>query len=400
MKRYLGVFAFVVLFSTAAGAAKVQLFPGLGDATLNINVQLQMWVQAVETPQANYGTTWGPQVFMRRIRPIISGDVTKQIHYFLQFDSPSYGRYSAADPTGLTGRVLVQDAQIQYEPQPGVFVEGGILLLPLSHNQVQSTTSFVTLDLHSNTIRFPGATAPNQATTGLREPGIQTRGWALDKKLGWRLGVYNGVRGTPGAYDPANAGSLQGVNRDGLPQVGGYLHWNFLDTEERGWLYQGVYFNEKPILGVGAGFGFQPKAIRGIAPPGGAPPSAPQDWRAFAADIYAAIPPAPNQEVIAQFAYYNYDFGSNNGNTGNGFFAELGYRFDTIQPFVSVEYFQANDIANVQQTARNDARLWFAGVNWWYRRINSLKFEVSGSKTGSLTAPVQHIITVQWQLFF
>src|SRR5262249_26463638 len=139
------------------------------------------------------------------------------LHFFVQLDSPNFGRPAGGDPTGLTGgtgvtngRVLLQDAQLLYEPYPGIFIEAGLLLLPLSHNQVQSTTSFVTLDLHANTIRFPGFNAgvvtgalgstavggANTATTGLREPGIQLRGWLFDKKLGFRMGAYNGVRGT------------------------------------------------------------------------------------------------------------------------------------------------------------------------------------------------------------
>ncbi len=390
-----------------AWAGKIQLpaIPGLEDANLNINVQLQAWLQSTENASPQNGIN--SQVFMRRIRLITSGDITKQLHFFVQLDSPNFGRQAGNDPTGLTGgtgvpngRVLLQDAQLAYEPVPGAFFEMGLLLLPLSHNQVQSTTSFVTLDLHANTIRFPGATATglpgttgaNTATTGLRELGIQTRGWAFEKKLGWRLGVYNGVRGAKGGYNPNDNTSITGVNPSGAPQFGGYLHWNFLDPEERGWLYQGVYFNNKPILSVGAGFGYQRKAIRGMTPLLG-----PQDWRAFSGDIYAALPVFPDHELIAQVDFYNYDFGTGNPNTGNGFFAELGYRFGTIQPFVSYEYFSGSE------TVTNaDARIIWAGVNWWFRRINSIKVEFEVTRTGALIATntVIRSATVQWQLFF
>ncbi len=394
MERYRKISALVVfLCASTAGAAKIALAPGIAgleDANLNINLQLQAWITAVEN-QTPSGTGWNTQAFMRRIRPIFSGDITKQFHFFVQFDSPRFGAYTAADPTGLTGRVLLQDAQVIYEPTPGVFIEMGELLLPLSHIQIQSTTSFVTLDLHGNTLRFPGATAPNQATNGLRELGVATRGWLLDKRLGFRFGVYNGVRGAPGTYDP-NTLNAVAVNPDGVPQFGGYLHWNFLDTEERGWLYQGVYFNNKPILSVGFGGGYQPKAIHNIPNFGGGNP---QDWRALAADIYAAIPPGPDQEIIFQFDGYNYDFGDHNPNTGNGFFAELGYRYGQFQPQVSYEWFQGND---TPRTA--DARIWTVGINWWFRRINSLKLELSGSKTGNLVATSIHQIGLQWQLFF
>lgn len=408
-----------LVLGSGAWAGKIQLpaIPGLEDASLNVNVQLQAWLQSTENASPQNGIN--SQVFMRRIRLITSGDITKQLHFFVQLDSPNFGRQAGNDPTGLTGgtgvpngRVLLQDAQLQYEPVPGAFFEMGLLLLPLSHQQVQSTTSFVTLDLHANTIRFPGATAGvsatsplNGATTGLRELGVQTRGWAFEKKLGWRLGVYNGVRGAkpaPGrGYDPNDPTSIVGVNPAGAPQFGGYLHFNFLDPEERGWLYQGVYFNNKPILSVGAGFGYQRKAIRGMTPLLG-----PQDWRAFSGDIYAALPVFPDHELIAQVDYYNYDFGAGNPNTGNGFFAELGYRFGTIQPFVSYEYFSGSETAQPGQTpstATNaDARIIWAGVNYWFRRINSIKLEFEVTRTGSLVASntVIRSATLQWQLFF
>jgi hypothetical protein len=401
------------MVGTGAWAGKIQLpaIPGLEDASLNINAQLQAWIMATEnqSPQRGINT----QVFMRRIRLITSGDITKQFHFFIQLDSPNFGRPTATDPTGLTGgtgvpngRVLLQDAQLIYEPVPGIFIEMGLLLLPLSHTQVQSTTSFVTLDLHANTLRFPGATAGvsgtapvNNATTGLREPGIQVRGWILDKRLGFRLGAFNGVRGTqgtgginPGGYDPNTPTSIAGVNPSGAPQLGGYLHYNFLDTEERGWLYQGVYFNNKPILGVGFGAGWQMKAIRGTSPTLG-----PQDWRAIAADVYTALPLFPDHELIAQVTFYNYDFGPNNPNTGNGGFAELGYRFEQFQPFVSYEAFWGSE---TNKTA--DARILWAGVNWWFRRINSLKFEFEVTRTGSLVNNNTAVrsATIQWQLFF
>ncbi len=421
-----------LIVGTGAWAGKVQLptIPGLEDASLNINAQLQAWIQSTEnspvsgggSPQRGINT----QVFMRRIRLITSGDITKQFHFFIQLDSPNFGRPTGTDPTGLTGgtgvtngRILLQDAQLIYEPIPGVFIEMGLLLLPLSHTQVQSTTSFVTLDLHANTIRFPGfnagvnttATAvggANTATTGLREPGIQVRGWILDKRLGFRLGVFNGVRGTqgqlgtginPGGYNPVDPTSTAGVNPSGAPQLGAYLHYNFLDTEERGWLYQGVYFNNKPILGVGVGAGWQAKAIRGCNQlcPGTTVPLGPQDWRAFAADVYTAWPLFPDHELIAQVAFYNYDFGTNNANTGNGGFAELGYRFEQFQPFVAYEAFWGSE-----NNKGADARIWWAGINWWYRRINSLKFEFEITRTGYLTNnnTVVRSGTIQWQLFF
>src|SRR5260370_18701850 len=186
-----------LMVGTGAWAGKVQLpaIPGLEDARLNINAQLQAWIMATENQYPKLGIN--TKVFMRRIRLITSGDITKQFHFFIQIDRPNFGRPAAGDPTGLTGgtgvtngRVLLQDAQLIYEPIPGIFIEMGLLLLPISLTQVQSTTSSVTLALHDHTIRFPGfnagantptvasgpVVAANPAPTGLREPGTQASG--------------------------------------------------------------------------------------------------------------------------------------------------------------------------------------------------------------------------------
>ena len=395
-----------LLFASTARAAKIALapgVPGLEDASLNINLQIQTWVQAVEN-QAPNGTSFNTQIFLRRIRPTLLGDITKQLHFVFQLDSPNFGRNgTGGDPMGISAgaaqtHIVIVDALAIYEPTPGIFIEAGQILLPLSRHVVQTSLSFVTLDIHANTIRFPGwnaaaAAGTSQTSTAanlLREPGVESRGWLFGKKLGYRVGIYNGVRGTSGTYDPNNVTSTVGLNPDELPQIGAYLHYNFLDSEERGRLYQGVYFSDKPIFSIGVGGGFQAKAIHNVPGYG----TGPQDWRALAADLYASLPPGPDQELIAQADFYNYDFGDHNPNTGNGFFVEIGYRFGTLQPEASFEYFSANE------THTNDARIWTAGINWWYLRVNSLKLEVGTSKLGTLANPTVRSLTAQWQLFF
>src|SRR5262249_1692943 len=60
----------LLLFASTARAAKITLapgVPGLEDASLNINLQIQTWVQAVEN-QAPNGTSFNTQIFLRRIR--------------------------------------------------------------------------------------------------------------------------------------------------------------------------------------------------------------------------------------------------------------------------------------------------------------------------------------------
>ncbi len=399
MKRnapWLGVAVF--FFSTAAGAARVQLIPALPDSALNVNVQMQSWFQSVENAAPN-GTGWDYRVFIRRARLIISGDFTKQLHFFFNIDAPNWGRSNAGDPTGLNQvnqRFLLQDVRMVYEPVPGIFIVGGFLIIPLSHHLHQSTLSYNTLEIHAATLRFQ-PTGTGNSNLAFREPGVEAHGWFLDKRVGFRFGVYNGVRGVPG--DPTT-NPLAGLNPDSVPRMAGYVHVNLLESEERGFLYQGVYFTEKPILSVGVGTNFQPKSVRlnGTAPL--------SDYRGSAADIFLEYPLGNDTAVNCQLAGYNYDFGDHHPSTGNGFFADLAYRYGQWQPVVSYEYFHGTS----DPVAPDDVRIWTAGLNWWINKTTTnLKWEFQHVRRGALTATSgsvaaadqnQKIITLAGQMFF
>ena len=399
MKRnalWLGVAVF--FFSTAAGAARVQLIPALPDSSLNINLQMQLWQQSIENAAPN-GTGWDYRIFIRRARLIMSGDFTKQLHFFFNIDAPNWGRANAGDPTGLNQvnqRFLLQDVRMVYEPVPGIFIVGGFLILPLSHHIHQSTLSYNTIDLHSATLRFQ-PTGTGNSSLSFREPGVEVHGWVFDKRIGFRFGLYNGVRGSA---DPTSA--FYGLNPDAVPRIAGYLHINLLDSEERGFLYQGVYFADKPILSVGVGTNYQSKSVRLNA-------TTLSDYRGTAADVLLEYPLGNDTAVNAQFAFYNYDFGDGHPSTGNGFFSDLGYRYGQWQPVVSYEYFHGTSTLTAP-TLPDDARIWTAGINWWINKTTAnLKWEFQHVRRGLLSSPSgtvvatnqnQKIITLAGQLFF
>ena len=387
----------VVFFATAAGAVKIPLPPELKDAALNLNVQMQTWDQATENGGPT-GTAWDDRIFLRRARLILSGDFNKQIHFFVNIDAPNTGRINNnGSVVGLPGPVVMQDLRMVYEPTPGIFITGGFLIEPLSHHLHQSTLSYTTLEIHTATLRFQ-QTGTGQTNTAFREPGIESHGWFLDKRIGYRVGLYNGVRGT--ANDP-----LGPLNPDGIPRIAGYVHLNLLDSEERGFLYQGVYFSDKPILSIGVGTNYQPKSVRNISAAGAAVAGT-SNYRGTAADVFLEYPFPGDQAINAQFAFYNYDFGDNHPSTGNGFFADLAYRIGQWQPVVSYEYFSASS----SPAFPDDARIWTAGLNWWINKTaTNLKIEFQHMRRGALTSPSgtpiagnqnQKIITLAGQLFF
>lgn len=407
----------VAFFSTVAGAMKVPLPPEMKDASLTLNVQMQTWAQAAEKagPAQDFGDPpprgWDPRVFIRRARLIASGDFTKKLHFFINIDSPNLGRNAAGDPQGLSGRVLLQDLRMVYEPVPGVFISTGFLIIPLSHHLHQSTLSYNTLEIHAATLRFQ-QTGIGQFNTAFRELGIETHGWLFDKVLGFRAGVYNGVRGVGDVAGSVVSATSQPppfgpLNPDGIPRVAGRLQLNLLESEERSFLYQGVYFTDKPILSIGAGINYQPKSVRGVSSTTAAIlPGSLYDYRGMAADAFLEYPFAGDMAINAQFDFYNYDFGPNHPSTGNGFFGDLSYRWGQWQPVVSYEYFKGSS----NPVVPDDVRIITAGLNYYINKnVANLKAEyqlvrrgllASGPGTVTPADVNQKIFTIAAQLFF
>src|SRR5712692_895036 len=126
----------VLFFTTAAEAMKVPLPPEMKEASLTVNIQMQAWNQALENagPPTLVGvTSWDDRIFIRRARLIVSGDFTKKLHFFINFDAPNTGRSGTSGTTiGLPGPTVLQDLRMVYEPVPGIFITGGFLIIPLS----------------------------------------------------------------------------------------------------------------------------------------------------------------------------------------------------------------------------------------------------------------------------
>jgi len=398
----------VLFFTTAAEAMKIPLPPEMKEASLTVNVQMQAWNQALENagPPTLVGvTSWDDRIFIRRARLILSGDFTKKIHFFINFDAPNTGR---GPGVGLPGTTVLQDLRMIYEPVPGIFIAGGFLIIPISHHIHQSTLSYNTLEIHTGTIRFqqtacaaagPTCSGIGNSHTAFREPGVESHGWLFDKRIGYRVGAYNGVRGTA---DPA----LGPLNPEGLPRVAGWVNLNLLESEERGFLYQGVYFTDKPILSIGAGINYQPKSVRPVSPTTGAAIPGANNYRGTSADVFLEYPFPGDMAVNAQVDYYNYDFGDNHPSTGNGFFADAAYRIGQWQPVVSYEFFAGSS----SPAAPDDVRIWTVGLNWWINKTaTNLKAEFQHLRRGKLDAAPgttnalntnQKIFTIAGQLFF
>ncbi|NMO18189.1 hypothetical protein HPC49_11245 [Pyxidicoccus fallax] len=350
-----------VLHAAPAAAGKIALGE---EANLNVNVLLQPQLQLIKdgAPVGHVGT----DLYLRRIRLLVFGNVTKNLSFFIETDQPNYGKDGNFDVT-----LFMQDAFVSYMFADKVWVDAGLLIAPLSRHNLQGAIALNTVDYHAGLVRF---------TPGVgkiwRDTGVQLRGFA--GPLGFRAAILNGAEGVrkPEAT----------VNPDDLPRGVALVRWNFL-TREEDLFFQGIYFDDKPRLSVGAGADYQPSAI--------ATATGVHDSLALSTDVFLNLPLAGDQTFVFQTHVFHYREGFDNAMSGTGFFSEVGYRFGHFEPVLSGEYFNSRVVNQDLLALRPGFNVWFQGHTF------NLKTEVAVTKTGDISEADTGITgTAQLQYFY
>jgi hypothetical protein len=359
----LSLLATLVALLHAGPAAAVKLTLG-EEAVLNVNVLLQPQSQLLKdaAPVGHVGT----DLYLRRIRLLVFGNVTKNLSFFIETDQPNYGRDGNFDVS-----LFMQDAFVSYMFADKVWVDAGLLIAPLSRHNLQGAIALNTVDYHAGLVHF---------TPGVgkvwRDTGVQLRGFA--GPLGFRAALLNGAEGVrkPDAT----------VNPDDLPRGVAHVRWNFL-TREEDLFFQGIYFDDKPRLSVGLGADYQPSAV--------ATASGVHASLALATDVFLDIPLAGDQSVVFQTHVFHYREGFDNMMSGTGFFSEAGWRIGRFEPVLSGEYFNSRVVNQDQLILRPGFNVWFQGHTF------NLKTEVAFARVGDLSRADTAITgTAQLQFFY
>jgi len=388
------VLATSLLLAPAALATKIPI--PIEGATLNVSVQVQTQALIMENGAPN-GTDASYDIYVRRTRLLANGDISQNFSYLLQIDNANFGKFG-----NFGGRAIVQDAWIGWAPT-GItggnvlYIDAGLLLIPISHHLLESTTNFITADVHTDEFRFPAN--PFQ---GLRDTGIQLRGWWLDKKIGFRGGVYEGyapiatagiaanttpasVCVPPGSAPPAPPAIAPPVciTPKRCPQFAGFVNFDLIGSEEGGWLYGAYKWGKDPIVSVGVSGIYQADAVKNSL-------GNPANLRIASADIYINFPQTEEAELVVEATGYLNGNGSGSTNTGKGFFVDAGYRFMFVAPYASFSYFDTDDCSFLtatnstaaQRTTCNAAvdvgnsRNFKAGLNFFFNKnLNHLNLE-------------------------
>jgi hypothetical protein len=235
-------------------------------------LMLQSWTELlqdrVSQPNGDDGEyQWN--TYLRRARGFFAGAIFKKITYLLLLEASNLGRTATA-PDGTSSKLfntlLFQDAFFSLNLHPAFTIQGGIMLVPFTRNILQSTSTYLSLDVLTTSATYIAQTQ----TSTLRDTGLQLKGQLAEDHFEYRLGAFQGIRQSSG-----QEGAQGGKNQF---RFSGYAQYNFLDPEV-GYVFNGQYFGHKKVAGISAGFDYQKLDGADI-----------DAYLAFSASAFASIP--------------------------------------------------------------------------------------------------------------
>ena len=362
-------------------AVVVVLLPGFANAQAIIKVNdnvnfrlgilLQGWADWNGVSNAT-GDTAGYQqnLFLRRARFFLGGQVAKDVTFFFMTDNPNLGKSTQTVAGGAGGKApgtgfIVQDAFLSWKIDNAFSLQGGLILIPLCRNCNSSAVSLVTMDYGSWSFQESAST---QSSVG-RDTGFQAMGYLAGDHLEYRAGVYSGFR-APGVKNSF--------------RFTGRLMYDVFDVE-KGQFYAGTYFGKKKVLAFGASYDTQ------------------SDYNAYAGDVFFDYPVGDNG-ITAQADYIHYD-GGVTFNTAALFkqdvlYTEAGFFIKSIKLMPFFRYEQQRYSDNVHENLDKTS---YQGGLGWYPYGSNLNFKAGATRREFPNDPkiaTTYEYTLQVQLFY
>jgi hypothetical protein len=270
---------------------------------------LQEQITAKQEATPGFEGHWQRQMFVRRLRVLLGGDIAKNTSFFAESDATNIGKVEANGLKPTKVSMYIQDAYIQHTLATEFSVVAGLQLVGITRNSLQSAGSLMALDYGA--YQFLTST-PFDNTAG-RDLGVNFRGFLLDERLEYRAGVFSGKN--LNLYSP-----LRTVVR---------LNYMFEDRE-KGFFYSGTTLSKGRLLSIGAGMDVQ------------------GSYRGYSVDAIADLPLTQSGSLTASGSVSMFDGGGSATDstffTGaiprqNVFFAEVGYFFKDygLQPYLKYE---------------------------------------------------------------
>ncbi len=239
----------------------------------NTSVKLGLLLQGrSEWSKVEHRDLVSQNLYVRRARVLLAGQIHPRVGFFFETDSPSLGRVAVADSVKSYGGQYVQDLVATATVNDMIQLDGGLILVPTSYNHLQSAATLLAMDYGPFTFV---ESDPMQEKVG-RDTGLQARGVLGQKLVEYRLGVFQGVRG----------------RGDGNPlRTTARVSLHPLKTAGKGLFYTGNGFGKNRVLSLGAAADMQ------------------KDYRSIHGDVYVETPLAEGSCLNFQGDVSTYDGG-------------------------------------------------------------------------------------------
>jgi hypothetical protein len=347
-------FVAIALLAGARDASGQIVIKAGDDVNFKLGVLGQFQAESIEDPGTDGQTD---NLFARRLRLIFGGQVTKNVTFFVETDTPSLGKTLAAGKN-LPGAMIIQDAYAAFKASDAFALDAGLMFIPFSRNYLQSAASLLPIDYGAYTYTQSG---PTKSSTG-RDTGFQARGYVLNHRLEYRIGAFQGLRDTTSHRAFRYAGRVQ---------------YNVLDPEV-GFFYTGSYLGKKKIVSIGGAFDVQ------------------SDYHGYDFDVFVDHPLGPGA-LTGQFDYNWFDGGATlRALPGqHDILFELGYLVGAtkLTPFVQIAH------RNVVDTGATDEMRASIGVSYWWAGHNA-NIKAAYGRIAPTGATRQNTFTLQLQAFY
>jgi len=319
----------VVLLLFHSTLAHAQVMIKVSDNVFfRVGAQLQAWGDEQQD-----ATTKGyaQNLFIRRARFLLTGQVAPNVTFFFQTDNPNVGKV----PKALGAGFILQDFWAEWKLNDYFALSGGEFLVPLNRQTLTSTVTFLTLDISPTSSVFSGPTQSN----GLRDTGFQAKGYVANGRLEYRAAIFQGIR---------LAGARNAFRRSA------FLQYDFFE-KERGYVWPATNLGKRKVVALSGGYDGQSK------------------YKSYSGSLLATLPVNKGDEVAGILQANHYDGGTFLTALPNqrDDLLELGYYLSRakVQPFVKWE----DQKFKLSSNPSKDLTRYGAGLNYYVAGQN-MKF--------------------------
>ena len=341
----------------------VSVLPTCGQAQITVNDQVHIKFGALGQFQGEWledpaADDTQQNLFIRRIRLLVGGQVTKNLTFFMETDAANLGK-TTADGKNISPQMIIQDAYAELKLHDALAFDVGLMFVPFARNYIQAAGTLLPIDYGAYTYAISG---PTQSSTG-RDTGVQAKGYVFANRLEYRLGVFQGARDTA---------SHRAFRTTGRAQV------QLLEPESPGFFYTGTYLGARRVAAFGAAFDEQ------------------EDYSAYDVDVFFDHPLGPGA-VTSQLAHQWIE--------GDPTFQtlpkqrvvlfELGYYVRSLRITPVYQFTRRN----ILDTTDGDETRWSLGLNYLWKGHNA-NVKAAWGKIDPRVGLEQNQFTAQLQFFY